>query len=290
MKSLSHPQVDNIALWERIVSRKRQPAKEILQSIRDKVKDRYGFYESHINALHEIQPLHATEWNGVKHELQSCYGQNIEFTKVRQAIFDNLATTNQTKCPYCMINRPNTLDHYFDKNEYPEFSVYVPNLVPCCSECNSQKGTYLFDGQGKREYIHFYHDTIPEKQFLFVRYSFSDPEGIPVIDVRLRLEPDDGISPLIQTHFCKLSLLEKYKKAIKDNTAPIIEEIQMYLQNGLSMITIRELLQIQHNARVKSFGNNYWESCVYEGILNSPGFLDKIAKESVEYSSKEHVI
>ena len=40
------------------------------------------------------------------------------------------------KCPYCLLNTPNTLDHYFDKSDYPDYSVYTPNLVPCCSIFN----------------------------------------------------------------------------------------------------------------------------------------------------------
>lgn len=278
MKTLSHPQVDNMALWEKIVSRKHQPSKRRLQSIRSKVNERYEFYEAHINSLNKILPLDSTEWIDVKDDLQSCFGRNVEFNKVRQKIFNTLAEASQTKCPYCMLNRPNTLDHYFDKDDYPELSVYVPNLVPCCSECNSRKSTFLFDAQGNREYIHFYHDPIPEEQFLFIRYSYSKPDGIPIINIHLKLDPNFEISRLIQTHFQKLSLLEKYKHAIKDNTAPIIEDIQMYLQNGLSIDETKNLLQIQHRSRVKSFGNNYWESCIYEGIINSPSFLEEIAQ------------
>lgn len=279
MKTLSHPQVDNMDLWERIVSRKRQPAKGRLQSVRGRVEARYSFYEDHIDCLDEILPCDVAEWLGVKEELQSCYGKNIEFARVRQMIFDNLAATSQTKCPYCMINRPNTLDHYFDKDDYPELSVYVPNLVPCCSECNSLKSTFLFDSQGKREYIHFHHDLIPEEQFLFVRCSFSEPEGIPKVNVYLSFGSGDAPSELIQTHFRKLSLVKKYEEVIKDNIAPIVEEIRMHLQNGLSMNTIKDLLRTKHSSLVKCYGYNYWESCVYEGIQNSAGFLDRLAME-----------
>ena len=280
MKNLSHPQVDNIALWEKIVSRKHQPTRGKLQSISGKIKERYSFYETHVNALNEIRPLSATEWIGVKDELQSCYRKNVEFAKVRQMIFDNLAATSQTKCPYCMINRPNTLDHYFDKDDYPELSVYVPNLVPCCSECNSLKSTFLFNSQGKREYIHFHHDTIPEDQFLFVRYYFSSPEGIPVVSVYLRFSSADAVSELIQTHFHKLSLLEKYEETIRDSIAPIVEEVRMNVQNGLSINTITDILRIKHRSLVKFYGANYWESCLYEGILNSPDFLDRIVQDA----------
>lgn len=276
MKALPYPQIDNIALWDKIVSRKHQPAKGKLLPYRDKVNSRYTFYEEHFNSLDAILPLAFTEWFDVKDELKSCYGDNKEFKVIRQQLFNDLSLSGQTKCPYCLLNRPNTLEHYFDKDDYPEFSVYIPNLVPCCSECNTAKSTLMFDNHGKRKFIHFYHDSIPEEQFLFVRFAYSDTDAIPEASITLRPGAENYFSDLVQKHFSNLSLLSKYKSAILDRLAPIIEEIKIHHQSGTPPKSIKDALEIKKGTLANHYGNNYWETCIYEGILNSPNFLNQL--------------
>ena len=275
MKNLTYPQVDNMALWDRIVSNKRHATKNKLLPIRDKVKERYIFYGDHFDSLDEILPLPETEWANVKNELISCYGDNVEFKKVRREIFDGLSSSNQTKCPYCMLSRPNTLEHYFDKDDYPEFSAYVPNLVPCCSECNTEKSTSVFDSNSNRKYIHFYHDLIPTEQFLFVRFSFSEADPVPLVSIVLKFSEENYYSKLIMRHFEDLSLIAKYQGAVLDRLAPLLEEIRMNQLSGMSVDIIISALQNRQRSLTNHYGNNYWETCIYEGILNSPHFLSQ---------------
>lgn len=276
MKTLPYPQIDNIDLWDKIVAHKHQPAKGKLLPLRNDVNLRYAFYAGHIGALDQILPLPLENWRGAEEELKSCYGKNVEFNAIRQQLFSNLSAAHQTKCPYCMLDRPNTLDHYFDKAEYPEFSVYIPNLVPCCSECNNNKSILMFDGRGNRCFIHFYHDPIPEEQFLFVHFSFSEPDAIPIVNLELKFDTENHMSGLIRRHFFSLSLFDKYREEITARLAPILEEIQMHRQHGIAPETITEMLQIRFESLVKHYGNNYWETCTYEGLLNSPGFLSRL--------------
>lgn len=279
MKKLTYPQIDNMALWKRIVSKKRRAARNKLLPLQEKIKERYIFYSEHFDLLDEILPLSETEWVSVKNELTSCYGKNVEFKKVRHLIFEQLAASMQTKCPYCMLSRPNTLEHYFDRDNYPEFSVYVPNLVPCCSECNSDKSTSVFDSQNNRKYIHFYHDSIPEKQFLFVRLSFLGVDAIPNIDITLDFGEDDYYSKLVRRHFEDLSLISKYRNTILDRLAPLLEEIKRNHQSGMSTELITTSLKNRLASLSEYYGNNYWETCLYEGVLNSPKFLKQLLSD-----------
>lgn len=279
MKKLTYPQIDNIALWKSIVSRKRKLTRKKLLSFQDKIEKRYAFYSEHFNSLDEIVPLPKTEWSDVKKELISCYGDNIECKKVKHQIFDHLSEQNQTKCPYCMLSRPNTLEHYFDKDDYPEFSVYVPNLIPCCSECNSNKSTSVFDSKHNRKYIHFYHDLIPEEQFLFVRFSFSEFNSVPQVKIMLRFNEDNYYSRLVKRHFEDLSLISKYRNTILDRLAPLLEEIKQNQQSDIPIKYIRTALRSRLKSLSDYYGNNYWETCIYEGVLNSPGFLRQLLSQ-----------
>ena len=44
------------------------------------------------------------------------------------------------------------------------------------------------------------------------------------------------------------------------------------------MNPIDDLLRTKHSSFEKYYGNNYWESCVYEGILKSTGILDRFSE------------
>lgn len=280
MKKLTYPQIDNMNLWDRIVSRKRSPTKEKLLSIRYKIEERYIFYSEHFDSLDKILPLAKEEWVNVKDELIKCYGKNKGLDEAKKQIFDSLVASGQTKCPYCMLSRSNTLEHYFNKDDYPEFSVYIPNLIPCCSECNSIKGNAVFDSSSYRKYIHFYHDLIPKEQFLFVRFSFSDEsDSIPLVNIELKFSENNYYSNLIIRHFENLSLISKYQDTILERLAPVIEEIKMNKRAGISIQNIELALKNRFKALSIYYGNNYWETCVYDGILNSPDFLSRLYNE-----------
>ena len=139
MIQLPLPCIDSNLLLDSIIKNKKKRSKTILIPHISKVKERYNYYEQNFNSLHQITPLYDT-WDLAKDELISCYGSNAAFSIAKNKLMATMPTPIQSKCPYCMLNRPNTLDHYFDKSSYPEYSVFIPNLVCCCSECNSQKG------------------------------------------------------------------------------------------------------------------------------------------------------
>lgn len=269
MLHLSIPQIDNVRLWDTIVSNKTYPQRDRLLTVRQQVLDRYSSYQEHFNSLEELLPLDETAWTDVKKELISCYGKSVAFQQAKKSIFEG-----KVKCPYCMINRPNTLDHYFDKSDYPEYAVFVPNLIPCCSECNTAKGTAVFDNEGHREYLHFYLDCIPDYQFLFVRFESKAEAAVPQIKTFLRFRDNEPARREIESHFQNLGLNYKYQMTISDRLSTILNEFQISKEEGLTLNDLKASISIRHRSCAKWYGFNYWEACMYEGILNSPNFME----------------
>lgn len=268
MNNIQPPDLENISyidLWDKIVESKRHPKREKLEHYREKVKERYDFYASHTNSLDEILPLKPEEWQDIADELRGCYGNNATFRKTKKSILEQAL-----RCPYCTLNRPNTLDHYFDKSHYPEYAVFIPNLVPCCAECNSAKGVNVFNEAQHRCFIHFYFDALPEYQFLFVRFTNFISDSVPQINLSLKFMPNESREGQIRTHFDKLNLLQKYKDAIGDRLDVVIQEIQATNPQSNS----KEIIKHQYYSRIRHYGINYWETCMYEGILNSEGFIE----------------
>lgn len=42
-------------------------------------------------------------------------------------------------CPFCSTRQTAAVDHFLPKNHFPQFSVAFENLVPICTDCNSEK-------------------------------------------------------------------------------------------------------------------------------------------------------
>ena len=69
---------------------------------------------------------------------------------------------DSTMCAWCEreINDGGglfTLDHFFPKSDFPEQALDIENLLPCCSQCNTQKGSHV--NQDHKEIINPYKDT-----------------------------------------------------------------------------------------------------------------------------------
>lgn len=269
MQSLSLPQINSVQLLGDIIANKKTPRKERLCQCRAEVVDRYTYYETHFDALNNIEPMDESKWERVKKDLHSCFEKNVAFDRVKKQLYSGVQ-----KCPYCLLNRPNTLDHYFDKSDYPEYSVFVPNLIPCCSECNTIKGTKLFNESKQRQFIHFYIDNIPTYQYLYVRFTMTDYSSIPMVKVFLQFNEGDTSSEQIECHFHQLGLLSKYQDSITGKVATVIDEFQIAKEDGMHSDDIRKMISIRFRSLIKNYGCNYWETCMYEGILNSIGFLE----------------
>ena len=69
------------------------------------------------------------------------------------------------------------------------------------------------------------------------------------------------------------NLFQKIKDSVSDKLPTIIEEISLF--KGKELTEIKDLLNIRYSSLVKTQGLNYWETCLYEGILNSPDFIER---------------
>lgn len=271
MKNLTLPEINDLALWETIVTKKHHNIRDPLLLLKPVVAERYTYYAASSNQLDQIAPSNSPELDRERENLIGCYGNNVTLVPIKKSLL-----SLSHKCPYCCINRPDTLDHYFDKSHYPEYSVFTPNLVPCCSHCNRIKGTQLFDEYNHRSFIHYYFDSIPEYQFVFVRFTFKNgcDNRIPLISVFLQFRDENQKTAIVQRHFKKLDLLSQYKEAVKDKLPYILSELQGY-RNILDFDTLKSVLRNKYDSLLEHKGCNYWETCMYEGILNSPNFLER---------------
>jgi hypothetical protein len=84
-------------------------------------------------------------------------------------------------CPMCGSLKTGTLDHYFPKDNYPEYSFFLKNLVPAC-DCNSKRGVNLLGHAPLEKILHPYYDDCLKERL--VTSMFVGDMNKPYIDIQ----------------------------------------------------------------------------------------------------------
>lgn len=177
------------------------------------------------------------------------------------------------------MSRANTTEHILPKEDYPEYAINALNLLPCCSDCNSAKGSKVRDKNGNPLIINFYYNKLPENQYLYVRL-LEDEKGY--IDFEYYLDNSDqqveeSMFQLIQSHFEKLGLIEKYEEAaIADYV-----EIENSLKNRASESGVKKCLEdLQSNTLedAKEYGCNHWKVILKLALTDSEWYAKYLEK------------
>lgn len=243
------------------------------------VLNRYKFYENNISNLNSIKEENKLT-GYTKTLFINAYKGSSDFQIARKNLLENMPNVVKAKCPFCMISAPNTLDHYYDKDSYPEFSVYTYNLIPCCSQCNSLKGTEIFTSENIRKVLHYYYDTIPENQVFVI--SIKLEKNIPVFDMALNIDETKENNLILKNQFEALQLFKRYNDQLNDHVSTLIDELYDYYCEDNDMSFIITMLKTKAKSMRKKYGINYWLSCLYECLAQN----SNVTKEMLE----SHVI
>lgn len=223
----------------------------------------------------ELENLEPHGYNGVeKEDLQKLYSYK---SKAIQKLKIDLTTGKNNRvdniCQNCSIGEISSFDHYLPQSEFPEFVVNPLNLIPSCSKCNGFKNAAWRSG-GRREFINLYIDTLPEEQYLFVEINANE-EGI---DLSYYLENVNGIDEdlfaLIENHYQKLELLERFK----ENSSNVIVELEVTIQNfarHLSLDKVRDTVEEMCNDKKVILGNNNWELVLQNALVNNEDYMSR---------------
>jgi len=280
MKNLVSYPHNSIDVHLTAVGRKKSSdSKRKLISIESNVRTDYTEYDLHFheNKLENIpvKPF----YQSFKSDLQSLYDyQNSTIKEVKGHIEKLQVRTIQNTCQNCTINSANTLDHILPQGDFPEYIVNPKNLFPCCSQCNSYKNKYL-ENNGIKLFLNLYLDSLPEKQYLFVRFDFDENDEI---DFNYRLENyfgiDDKIFALIESHYEKLHLLERMRLRANEVYSEIENSILSGL-NKLSLETIFEEIKENISNDQKAYGFNHWKCVLKLALINDLRYSEYIEEK-----------
>lgn len=281
MKKLISPELNANDVYMHLMENARsKEKKERLLQLQPYVYSRYDIYTKNALSLENISESKITEEND-KSTMQSCYNRNSKGYLEGEVVAEIIgiqSVQHKNKCPYCGLDRPRTIDHYLPKSDFPEFSVFPSNLIPCCQYCNGKKGDRWIRN-GKRIFLNLYYDEIPEVKYLHTNIELNKAD-IPLI--RFTLSNNGEINPylfeIIQEHYAALDLLKQFSLNVEDEISNINDHI---LHDKLSIETQKRTLRNELASSIRRYGINFWKSSFLDALLECDVFFEKYQKQAL---------
>ena len=279
MKSLVTPTTPPtfMDLYISIRDSKRNPTKTTLNGAHALILTQYGSFENFAQAKTLERFTHDNNLRPIKDALRSCYGGKTKALQNLKDLIESVQPARRLiKCPMCNITLPRTFDHYLAAEKFPELSVHGLNLIPCCSTCNSIKDDDWLDGNGERQYIHYFSDNLtslnylecsitvrPGFNFPGANFSISKPTQMPNIDWGLLVR-----------HFNRLHLIERYNELGNDTISYLLRTCKAHIDAGGTQPGV--FLSNYATNDEEDYGVNYWVAVLTRKLVAHPNFLQWI--------------
>ncbi|RPD39435.1 HNH endonuclease [Chitinophaga barathri] len=277
MVNLVVPVFDSLKLFQVAVDGKTdRVAQASLTAAIPLITSRYQVFDNH-NLRNELELLtQDAACNALREELLSLY----EFGKpVVQQILNTLqAAQNRTvrhTCQYCTIGSIKSLDHIVNKGDYPEYSIHPQNLIPCCLECNINKGRFWVHG-GNRLFINLYTDELPKEQYLFTNITGNIAE----LDFDFELRQPKGIDIIlwnrIVSHYNRMKLLGRLRHKAISEVTELLLLAKKTLECGTTKADIIDIMLQQATISRREYGANHWKASMVESLADSALFWQHV--------------
>ena len=274
MRNLAHLPQPPFPYFTAIVAAKQNPRRQRLQAIAPNIQQSYIGYANNLQNLEQLEQMEMEDQ--LKKDLEHCYtSATAPLTLLKNAISDHHRATSPAiaaLCQYCGLNHDACeFDHYLPKETFAEYSTLSLNLVPSCGRCNLLKGTEWLDANGTRMIVSFYHDTVPDSQFLFAEIEMG---AVPLARFRLSNDPADygGLEQIIRNHFGQLELLDRFSKAAPAFYSEVMGDISPLFQlgdvNGAANILHKKAEDI-----AERYSPNYWKVALLQAMAENQDFL-----------------
>lgn len=262
MKNLVLPSINAYDMWDEIINSKNGDRKSRLLSLSTRIHSLYAVYDGARNNLESISSI---SWgSGEIEDLHHCYNSPTQaLAKLKFEIENAQPSVSREICHFCGLNYVSDFDHYLSKDVFPEYSVCLFNLMPCCTVCNGKKLNVFLIG-GMRQVIHLYFDPIPVERFITVEIGLN--KGEPIAEFSLLYDP--AISPdmfnLISRHYQRLGLLERFSQRAGNEFSLLAIAMQEHRVRNLT--NAQEFLRFEEHKWRRSHSDNHWKVVLYEKL------------------------
>lgn len=149
--------------------------------------------------------------------------------KPGRKIYEALLLAN-AECPFCAVGQPRNLDHFLPKGQFPQFSVFPHNLVPCCRDCNMDGKGEDFAVELETQIIHPYsdRDLFFRTQWLSAAYHVGPAGGRGRVEFFANPpeEWQNSDKAKVREHFHRFSLGKRYGTLAATRLAGVIRQME----------------------------------------------------------------
>jgi hypothetical protein len=199
--------------------------------------------------------------------MEALYSSKIpEVAYIRQM----RASSSGRCCSMCGSLNSTQIDHYLPQNNYPEFSIFKPNLFPICG-CNQSKLKKTIGPNAGERFLHPAYDKKISDRAIYVR--IRDHGGTPSYDVifkkpkRLRASAafDFHTRSLISKDKVRQYVMKGFEKFCRRPSSVVME---LKYRNPASKRALAKMLcdELEESCREHKSKNN-WESVFLHALL-----------------------
>lgn len=191
---------------------------------------------------------------------------------VAREIYDELLVANGGTCAFCGgLGQVKTLDHYLPKSNFPQYSVHPANLIPCCRDCNTGKGSTF--GHGVNDQV--VHPYLDDQKFFTQRWVIAEISLSDPLVVKYSCMPPANWSEIdadrVKRHFADYDIAARFSVQAG---AELIEVINLRVKSlkVLSFDDFRGYL-IDH-AESAGLDLNGWSRTMYKALAETKWFCE----------------
>ncbi|WP_339635782.1 hypothetical protein [uncultured Sneathiella sp.] len=249
-----------------------------LEGIRVQIEDAESAFDeraaaTELHIIPEVNEIAGIGGNVTAKEMEQLYDRHMARQKGRgRAIYDKLMLAAvHGQCPFCGHLPVSTLDHSLPKARHPTLAVTPFNLIPCCKDCNHNKGT-LGPDEADRQFLHAYYDDLTVDRWLSAEIIEGSPPGA-VFSVVPPIQWDDQTSSRVQWHFQQLKLGSLYASQAGRQLQNIRNALTNIFDAAGAVAVSDDLVQRSQSCAAVSV--NSWEGALYEAASQSNWYCNR---------------
>lgn len=258
MRIIKHRKIKEILFYNRIAGVKRNSIRNNLKNLAATIKVAYRGFTKNRTSLHKVKQLVMSSSDA--DILHSTYTNKTKPLKeIRDKIFMQLV--ENIKCPYCDVgNGKKTIDHFLPMEKFPELSVLSKNLVPCCSDCNSSKGTISHLESGEKEFFNPYFDKEISQKYLFCDIAPLSNTQLYRANYKLirPLVVSPGDFKVIENHYRNLTLLDLYNEISIAQIRDLVNQLKELKKDGFVDLELTSIITNKLKTYHREYGENHY--------------------------------
>ncbi|MBO9706700.1 MAG: HNH endonuclease [Caulobacter sp.] len=267
MRRADAPTRPSLTDYDACVRRSYRPGKTHLTNRRADVETGYGTYAAGRGRPHLV--ARTKDWGDPDVGFQQgLYEHTWEGGWLEDVRSDVLAAARGI-CLLCNAAQPRTIDHLLPQSDYPALSIYAPNLIGACADCNRIKSNKCHDDPA-RQFVHPYFEPIPTDLPFLRAEVIADGVLSPQFEIVDHDGIDGELTARLRWQFAELQVNSFYR-----NEAVLFFQKRQYAWEEAAeagWVGLATSLRGDLRSTVRAFGVNYWESAFIQGLLDSAEF------------------